>query len=40
VRARMFRYRFTPWGSGDWWTREDEGLFCPIVIKESFESGG
>jgi hypothetical protein len=40
MRARLFLYRFTAFGSRDWWTRDDEGLYCPIVMKESFESGG
>jgi lipase maturation factor 1 len=33
VRARLFLYRFSRWGSGDWWTREDAGMYCPILIR-------
>jgi lipase maturation factor 1 len=29
VRARLYLYKFTRWGSPDWWDREDQGLFCP-----------
>ena len=29
VRARLYLYTFTRWGSRDWWAREDQGLFCP-----------
>jgi hypothetical protein len=29
VRARLYLYKFTRWGSPDYWDREDEGLFCP-----------
>jgi lipase maturation factor 1 len=28
VRARLFLYKFTQWGSNDWWTSEEIGLFC------------
>ena len=33
VRARLYRYKFTGWGSRDWWDREDQGLFCPPIEK-------
>jgi hypothetical protein len=36
VRARLYLYRFTSWGSHDWWSREDEGFFCPPVGLEDF----
>jgi lipase maturation factor 1 len=29
VRARLYLYKFTRWGSSQWWDREDQGLFCP-----------
>jgi hypothetical protein len=29
VRARLNQYKFTGWGSADWWISEDRGLFCP-----------
>jgi hypothetical protein len=29
VRARSYLYKFTQWGSADWWAREELGLFCP-----------
>ena len=31
VRARLYLYRFTSWGSADWWARDDQGLFCPPI---------
>ena len=31
IRARTFRYRFTSWGSRDWWTREESGVYFPAV---------
>src|SRR5207248_2968607 len=31
VRARVFLYRFTTWGSRDWWTREERGSYLPAV---------
>ena len=37
VRARWDLYRFTPWGSRDWWSREDRGLFCPPLSLEYFQ---
>jgi lipase maturation factor 1 len=36
VRARLYLYRFTPWGSRDWWSREDRGLFCPSLTLDYF----
>lgn len=36
VRARLYIYTFTRWGSPDWWSREDEGLFCP-PLESRFE---
>jgi hypothetical protein len=38
VRARLYLYRFTSWGSADWWTRDDQGYFCPPLSLESFNS--
>jgi hypothetical protein len=37
VRARLFNYRFSRWGSSDWWTREDDGLYCPTLTRDQFE---
>ena len=31
IRARLFVYHFTHWGSKDWWTREEKGLYFPAV---------
>ncbi len=31
VRARLYLYRFTRWGSPDWWDPKDQGLFCPPI---------
>jgi hypothetical protein len=31
VRARLYLYHFTHWGSRDWWSREDRGLYFPPV---------
>jgi lipase maturation factor 1 len=31
IRAQVFLYRFTTWGSRDWWEREDRGLYLPPV---------
>ena len=31
VRARLYIYHFTKWGSRDWWTREERGLYFPAV---------
>jgi hypothetical protein len=28
VRARLYLYAFTRWGSADWWARQELGLFC------------
>ncbi len=28
LRARLSRYTFTTWGSSDWWSVEERGLFC------------
>ncbi len=38
VRARLHVYKFTQWGSLDWWSREDRGLFCPALSIEYFQS--
>jgi len=37
VRARLYSYKFSGWGSVDWWVREDQGLFCPPLALEAFE---
>jgi len=37
VRARLYLYRFTGWGSVDWWAREDQGLFCPPLTLKDFQ---
>jgi hypothetical protein len=29
VRARLFIYKFTKYGSPNWWDREEKGLYCP-----------
>jgi hypothetical protein len=31
IRARVYQYHFTSWGSHDWWTREERGLYFPAV---------
>jgi hypothetical protein len=31
IRARLYLYHFTRWGSRDWWTHEDRGLYFPPV---------
>jgi lipase maturation factor 1 len=31
VRARVYQYHFTRWGSRDWWTREERGTYFPPV---------
>jgi hypothetical protein len=31
VRARLFLYHFTRWGSRDWWWREERGTYFPAV---------
>ena len=31
IRARLFQYHFTRWGSHDWWTREERGTYFPAV---------
>ncbi len=32
IRALAYQYRFAPWDdpSGRWWTRQLEGLYCPV----------
>ncbi|WP_375772036.1 lipase maturation factor family protein [Archangium gephyra] len=39
VRTRLFDYRFTDWGTwratGDWWTREELGPYCPPLTIET-----
>ncbi len=39
VRARLELYAFTRWGSADWWTRQDQGIFCPPLELNSFGVG-
>jgi hypothetical protein len=34
IRARLFLYRFTTFGSRDWWQREEIGPFCPELSLE------
>jgi hypothetical protein len=29
IRARLDEYRFTSWGSKEWWNRSDLGIYCP-----------
>jgi lipase maturation factor 1 len=29
VRARLYIYKFTRYGSPNWWDREEKGLYCP-----------
>jgi hypothetical protein len=31
IRARLYLYHFTRWGSRDWWMREERGLYFPPV---------
>lgn len=31
IRARVFLYHFTTWGSRDWWWREERGAYLPPV---------
>ncbi len=40
VRARLFLYRFTSWGTSDWWSRTDVGSFCPPLSLDDFVSVG
>jgi hypothetical protein len=36
LRARLYLYNFTGTGSSDWWSRDDQGLFCPpLTLKDS-----
>lgn len=39
VRTRLFDYRFTDWetwrATGDWWTREEVGPYCPPLMLEN-----
>jgi hypothetical protein len=39
VRTRLFDYRFTDWdtrrATGDWWTREEVGPYCPPLTLEN-----
>jgi lipase maturation factor 1 len=37
VRARLFLYEFTRRGSPDWWSRTEQGLFCPPLSLENLE---
>ena len=32
LRTTLYQYRFAPSGSGDWWTRTEEGPYCPPVM--------
>jgi hypothetical protein len=38
LRARLYLYQFTSWGSSDWWSREDHGFFCPVISLDDFVS--
>ncbi len=31
IRARLFLYHFTTWGSHDWWWREEKGVYFPAA---------
>jgi hypothetical protein len=31
IRARVYLYQFTHWGSRDWWTHEERGTYFPAV---------
>lgn len=31
IRARLYLYHFTSWGSRDWWWREERGAYFPAV---------
>ncbi len=31
IRARVYLYHFTTWGSRDWWWREERGMYLPAV---------
>ncbi len=37
LRARLSLYEFTRWGSRDWWTSRDVGLYCPPIGLPSSE---
>jgi hypothetical protein len=37
VKSTLWQYRFAPPGSPDWWTRTQEGPYCPVVMLD--ESG-
>lgn len=36
LRARLYLYRFTTRGSADWWSRGDDGFFCPPLSLDAF----
>jgi lipase maturation factor 1 len=36
VRARWYLYKFTSWGSREWWLREERGVFLPPLTTEYF----
>jgi hypothetical protein len=31
MRARLYLYKFTGWGSPDWWASDEVGLYCPVL---------
>lgn len=44
VRALLYEYRFTDFaarrGSGNWWKRELQGLYCPVLTRETEQPAG
>lgn len=37
IRAQIYEYRFTSWGSKEWWTRRLMSPYLPAVSLESFQ---
>jgi lipase maturation factor 1 len=35
LRTTLYEYRFAPSGSADWWTRTEEGPYCPPVMLDA-----
>jgi lipase maturation factor 1 len=35
VRTTTWQYRFAPGGSNDWWTRAEQGPYCPTVMLDA-----
>jgi hypothetical protein len=37
IRARLYLYHFTRWGSRDWWERREVGTYCPTAERPASE---